>query len=72
MPEVRKKKDIVTKEGRENNVAYPLAPIWEEGLRCLFDGLIERLRRQMAILTEDLDLGEEHALCEREERRYKF
>ena len=62
----------MTTEGQEKNGMYPLAPIWEEGLRCLFDGLVERLRRQMTILTEDLDLDEEHALCEREERGDNF
>jgi hypothetical protein len=41
---------------------------WEERLRCLFDSIVERLQRRMAILTEDLVLGEEDALCEREEK----
>jgi hypothetical protein len=38
---------------------------WEEGLRGLFYGLVKRLRRRVAVLTEDLVLGKEHALCER-------
>jgi hypothetical protein len=63
--------DLVMKGGlREIEQNVPVgADKWEEGLRCLFDGLVERLRRRMAILTEDLVLGEEHPLCERDERR---
>lgn len=52
---------LVTKGGRERDVPIGTDK-WEEGLRCLFDGLVERLRRRMAILAEDLVLGEEHAL----------
>jgi hypothetical protein len=65
--------DLVTRGGRGKERNVPIrTDKWEEGLRCLFDGLVERLRRRMAILTEDLVLGEEHALCEREERLVKI
>jgi hypothetical protein len=56
----------VGEERKLRNVPFG-ANKWEERLRYLFDGLVEHLRRRMAILMEDLVLGEEHALCEKTE-----
>ena len=36
----------------------------EEGLCRLLDGLVECLRGGVTVFTEDLVLGEEHALCQ--------